>query len=185
MFIVQQAKHGMQGRLLLFQEHSFEVQANYAASCALRCNFDVQDLRRVLPEELWSSADAPLNLPSLRIDEDRDKEMGYMGVYGWDGETFVPRDPSRALGQPREPIIWREEYTGEKWRDVFISALNVDVDVEPCLPNCDCLQCECTKASISAFADAINTGFYVNSYTTKQCPPWKASSKACAKACNA
>ena len=37
-------------------------------------------------------------------------------------------------------------------------------------PDCDCLKCECLKASIAAFADAINTGFYVNSYTTKQCP---------------
>ena len=26
------------------------------------------------------------------------------------------------------------------------------------------------RASIAAFADSINTGFYVNSYTTKQCP---------------
>ena len=109
MFIVQQTKHGMQGRLLLFQEHPFEVQTNYAASCALRCNFDVQDLRRVLPEELWRLDDAPLNLPSLRIDEDRDKEMGYMGNYEWDGETFVLRDSNRALGEARDPVIWRDE----------------------------------------------------------------------------
>ena len=26
------------------------------------------------------------------------------------------------------------------------------------------------RASTAAFADSINTGFYVNSYTTKQCP---------------
>ncbi len=26
------------------------------------------------------------------------------------------------------------------------------------------------RASITAFADSINTGFYLNSYTTKQCP---------------
>ena len=85
------------------------MQTNYAASCALRCNFDVQDLRRVLPEKLWRLDDAPLNLPSLRIDEDRDKEMGYMGNYEWDGETFVLRDSNRALGEARDPVIWRDE----------------------------------------------------------------------------
>ena len=111
MFIVQQVKHGMQGRLLLFQEHPFEVQTNYAAGCALRCNFDVQDLRRVLPEELWRLDEAPLNLPSLRIDEDRDKEMGYMGAYEWDGETFVLRNSNRPLGQSHDPTIWRDECT--------------------------------------------------------------------------
>ena len=29
---------------------------------------------------------------------------------------------------------------------------------------------ECFRKCIAAFGDAINTGFYVNSYTTKQCP---------------
>ena len=36
--------------------------------------------------------------------------------------------------------------------------------------SCQCLECECMRASIAAFADSINTGFYVNIYTTKQCP---------------
>ena len=36
--------------------------------------------------------------------------------------------------------------------------------------DCACLKCECLKASAAAFADAVNTGFYDNSYTTKQCP---------------
>ena len=40
----------------------------------------------------------------------------------------------------------------------------------PHLADCECVMCECIRASVAAFADAINTGFYVNSYTTKQCP---------------
>ena len=51
-----------------------------------------------------------------------------------------------------------------------MSAPSTSEDYSPCLPDCICLQCECTRATTAAFADAINTGFYVNSYTTKQCP---------------
>ena len=47
LFVIKQSKFGMQGRVMLFQEHPFECQSNYAAAAALRCNFDVQDLRRV------------------------------------------------------------------------------------------------------------------------------------------
>ena len=55
MCIISQEKFGMQGRLLLFQEHPFECQSNYDALASLRCNFDMQDLRRVLPED-WDRA---------------------------------------------------------------------------------------------------------------------------------
>ena len=75
----------------------------------MRCNLDVQDLRRVLPEELWKPEGTPLRLPALRIDENTDKEMGYMGMYEWDGEPFVLRDADCAAGQAREPISWRNE----------------------------------------------------------------------------
>ena len=77
-FVVRQTKHGMKGRLLLFQEHPFECQSNYAALPALRCNFDTQDLRRVLPEEEWLDTDMPHlgNKP----------EFGYMNTHEWDGE---------------------------------------------------------------------------------------------------
>ena len=93
----------MQGRLLLLQEHPFEVQTNYAGAAALRCNFDVQDLRRVLPESLWKQTDECL--PCLRADEDRAKEMGYMGYWEWDGEAFVDRECSEEATQ------WADERT--------------------------------------------------------------------------
>ena len=52
LFVIKQCKYGMQGRLMMFQEHPFECPSNYAASVSLRYNFDVQDLRHVLPEVL-------------------------------------------------------------------------------------------------------------------------------------
>ena len=36
--------------------------------------------------------------------------------------------------------------------------------------DCYCPKCECRRAAVAAFSDGINTGFYVNSYTTKHCP---------------
>ena len=98
-FIVKSTKHGMQGRLLMFQEQPCEVQTNYAGASALRCNFDVQDLRRVLPEKLWNLDKE--NYPSLRADENRSKKMGYMGSYEWDGDELVERE--EALGVVENP----------------------------------------------------------------------------------
>ena len=169
----------------MFQEQPFEVQTNYAGASALRCNFDVQDLRRVLPEKLWRQPHED-GLPSLRVDEKRSTEMGYMGAYEWDGTEFVEREGN---ANTREPVQWANEKTREEWRQTFLAALEtVDTDRDEDFFKCDqcgaphhkergedghrctCLECECMRASIAAFADSINTGFYVNSYTTKQCP---------------
>ena len=165
MFIVKSTEHGMQGRLLTFQEHPFEVQTNYAGAGALRCNFDVQDLRRVLPEKLWN-LDQEVN-PSLRTDENRSKEMGYMGFYEWDGESSVERGND---GSAREPTQWTDEKTREQWRQAFLDALQRDeADTDDKLfqcqhcggphhdtltvtadeyveHSCNCLKCECMRA---------------------------------------
>jgi hypothetical protein len=53
LFVIKEEEHGMQGRVLLFQEHPFECQSNYGALAFLRSNFDVQDLRRVYPTREW------------------------------------------------------------------------------------------------------------------------------------
>ena len=55
LFVIKEEEHGMQGRVLLFQEHPFECQSNYGALAFLRSNFDVQDLRRVYPTKEWLS----------------------------------------------------------------------------------------------------------------------------------
>ena len=168
-FIVKNTKHGMQGRLCLLQEHPFEVQTNYAGAAALRCNFDVQDLRRVLPEHLWKQESTMT--PGVGMDAERASEFGYMGTYEWDGEAFVPRETQSSNESGNKPAQWHDEQTHAQWRDTFLEALEVGLhDSEPCIADCECLKCECIRASIAAFGDAINTGFYVNSYTTKQCP---------------
>ena len=51
--IVRDTRFGMAGRILTYQMHPGESPTNYAALCTMRCNVDVQDLRRVLPPILW------------------------------------------------------------------------------------------------------------------------------------
>ena len=169
-FVVKSTKHGMQGRLLMLQEHPFEVQTNYAGAASLRCNFDVQDFRRVLPDHMWKPDHA--SYPCVRMDEDRVKEFGYMGVYEWDAEEFVQRRSQSLPADKHEPEIWHTDRTHSEWREVFLEAMQCDVadGATDCTADCECVKCECLQASVASFADAINTGYYVNSYTTKQCP---------------
>ena len=47
--IVVEDEGGMFGRILTFQEHPFEGPTNYTGLVCVRCNLDLQDLRRVLP----------------------------------------------------------------------------------------------------------------------------------------
>ena len=67
---------------------------------------------------------------------------------------------------------WGHDKTRSEWRQAFLEAFGKDAlaDDGDHEPNCECLKCECHKAAIATFADSINTGFYINSYTTKQCP---------------
>ena len=53
MGIFRDTRFGMAGRILRYQDHGFEVSINYAGLVAFRSNLDVQDLRRVLPPQLW------------------------------------------------------------------------------------------------------------------------------------
>ena len=99
--VVRQSKFGMQGRILHFQEHPFECQSNYAALGALRCNFDMQDLRRVFPEENWLEEE----LPHLG---DR-PDYGYMNKYEWDGDNWLPRREEVAGELPQEPLRWTSD----------------------------------------------------------------------------
>ena len=38
---------------MTYQTHPFECPTNYATLVAMRCNVDVQDLRRTLPPKIW------------------------------------------------------------------------------------------------------------------------------------
>ena len=43
----------MAGRIITFQLHPWECPTAYAGLVSLRCNLDVQDLRRTLPPHMW------------------------------------------------------------------------------------------------------------------------------------
>ena len=51
--IVRETEYGMAGRILTYQTQPYECPTNYVALVAMRCNVDVQDLRRVLPPWIW------------------------------------------------------------------------------------------------------------------------------------
>ena len=76
--IVKESAFGMKGRVQLFQEHPFECRSNYAGLAAMRCNLDVQGLRRIVPEDCWLGDE---ELPHLGERSD----FGYMSSYEWNG----------------------------------------------------------------------------------------------------
>ena len=51
--ICRDTRYGMAGRIITFQTHPRECPTNYAALVAMRCNVDVQDMRRVPPPSVW------------------------------------------------------------------------------------------------------------------------------------
>ena len=51
--ICRETKFSMAGRVLTTQTHPWECPTKYMMLVAMRCNIDVQDLRRVLPPALW------------------------------------------------------------------------------------------------------------------------------------
>jgi len=165
LFVVKQEKFGMQGRLLLWQEHPFERQSNYAALGALRCNFDMQDLRRFLPEEDWVDEE----LPHVGNQSD----WGYMNTFEWDGTDWVARRvDSEGCAKPdldAAPVRWASRISAVDWRAALQQCLASN-SVAPVVDEHKDL-CKRIESEINAsFGDGLNTGFYINSYTTKLCP---------------
>ena len=54
--IFRETTYGMAGRILTMQKHFGECCTNYAGMITIRCNLDVQDLRRVLRPDLLDGA---------------------------------------------------------------------------------------------------------------------------------
>ena len=107
----------MQGRVLHFPEHPIECQSNYAGVGSIRCNLDVQDLRRVLPEDGWLQEGG--SLPHIG---DR-KEWGYMNVYEWNGSTYTNRLPEETTLEGKTPERWSDHWTHDEWRTLFLQLL--------------------------------------------------------------
>ena len=165
LFIMRENKFSMQGRLLLFQEHPFECQSNYGALDALRCNFDMQDLRRVLPEDDWLDEE----LPHLGNRPD----FGYMNAFEWSGTEWEPRRPdSSDASYPRPdledaPNAWSTKVSAESWRKNLLECLNSGATATA---EQTVLQANLEREVNASFGDGLNTGFYINAYTTKHCP---------------
>lgn len=157
MFVVKETEHGMQGRVLHFQEHPFEGQTNYAGLGAMRCNLDVQDLRRVLPEDLWLE-----NEESLPHIGDR-PEWGFMNFWEWNGRVYEPRLRNDVSLEGKPPERWLDQWSHDDWRTLYLK-LYADEGAWSDLTK------DLKQYASAAFRDGINTGFYINSYTTKHCP---------------
>ncbi|CAJ1427508.1 unnamed protein product [Effrenium voratum] len=172
-----EAEFGSRGRLRPIQLTPFEVQTSYGGIVAGRQNLDVQDMRRVLDPSLWlTSADC---LPQIGGPA---TELGYMALFEWNGSQYECRPPSSAV-----PVSWahwshqaaafREDWLrahqGKELADDRAAAggsppaspsepTEEDDDVDFDLA----IRCGVNEA----FADGVNSGFYVNSYTTKPNP---------------
>ena len=137
--IVAEDEGGMLGRLESFQEHPFEGPTNYTGLVCVRCNLDVQDLRRVINKY------APPELPCVgpRVD------------WSWmsnGGRAFDLQRPTF----PNEAAL------------LSLAALEHAAETDMALPFRACQEdVELRKLLLLMFMETHNTGFYVNSYTTK------------------
>ena len=162
MFVVRSSTHGMQGRLLHFQLHPSECTTNYAGAAAGRYNLDVQDLRRVSDTEAW------LGEGELLPHVGAQPKLGYMNMYELgDADDYVTRP-----APPDEPLAWTDNYSPEEWRGILLQCLT-DPAGSQGTQGADDTSAVAGKLELdaqAAFSDGLNTGFYNNSYTTKQCP---------------
>ena len=191
--IFRDTRYGMAGRVITFQVHPGECPTNYAGLVALRCNLDVQDMRRVLPPHLWLQPDH--QEPAAAED------AGETHTHG----LYPQRLPAFSLG-PQEDWGWlrllatTEHYaytvlSGENWSEVFKNVLGSEPGANESAPRIPASQDDvdaagsgdglasdvmdqerdrffaaASSASSAMFVDAHNTGYYVNSYTTKLNP---------------
>ena len=157
----------MAGRILTFQDHPEEGQTNYAGQVAMRCNLDVQDLRRVLPPKLW--------MPEADLEPDGKEEDGSSYNHG----AYPHRFRELSLGAqedwgwfqhlgttPESDKLEVVAVTG--WHAVF-SELAASSPAEHS-EAVAALKDASSRAALAAFVDAHNAGYYINAYTTKLNP---------------
>jgi len=167
--ICRDTRFGMAGRVLTFQTQPWECPSNYAALLALRCNIDVQDMRRVPPPWVWM---LPEEVEPEVGEEDEARhgaypqrvrgcslgpqpEWGWMAHLGTTEECrrlVLPTVDWQALLQRLStlpPVAW--EQLGAD--DATAAAMKA-----------------CLASGRAIFTDAHNAGFYINSYTTKVNP---------------
>eukprot|EP00438_Fugacium_kawagutii_P016068 Skav230578 [mRNA] locus=scaffold1455:7449:9152:+ [translate_table: standard] len=159
-------EYGMEGRLRPFQLTPFECQTSYGGLVAGRHNLDLQDMRRVLDPGLWIGEDD--HLPHVGVTD----AFGYMAKYEWVGSNYEER-PSA----PVAPVSWLECRSHAKsfragWLDAHAGAVarmhGAVVDKGESVDEAFVKSIRC--GINESFCDGINSGFYINSYTTKPGP---------------
>ena len=172
-----EADYGMQGRMRPFQLTPFECQTCYGGLVAGRHNLDLQDMRRVLDPALWLDADD--HLPHVGFTA----RLGYMAWYEWNGKAYDVRSDAPTTGvswldrrrlAPEFRCAWLDAHQKVLPPDANgMPAAEEDVPMQPAADT-DASSVELSRAiccGISeAFCDGINSGFYINSYTTKPGP---------------
>ena len=93
--------------------------------------------------------------------------LGYMNSYEWVENDYLPRRPLEKGNLPAEPCAFTEAFTPEEWRDILLECMRSD-DATDAQDNE--LANSMERESTAAMCDGINTGFYINAYTTKQLP---------------
>ena len=189
--IYRETRYGMAGRILTYQMHPFECTTNYAALVAMRCNVDVQDLRRVLPPELWMPPEElePEADPKAKAythgaypQRFRDISVGPQDSWGW----------FRHLGTTEHYSHTAMAFTD--WPAILAALQGKgDNDAEPARDDANTSRSSSqaaslapppdsemsgtnrlfeagNRAALAMFVDAHNTGYYINSYTTKLNP---------------
>ena len=121
----------------------------------------MQDLRRVFPEADWLEEEV-LHLG------DRPKH-GYMNHYEWDGEQWAPRRDESQGDLPGEPSLWVGGSCVEDWRALLLRCLRSCSEGAGSMEHKE-LRARLMGQGIASFSDGLNTGFYINAYTTKHCP---------------
>ena len=99
--IVNDDETGMLGRLEFFQEHPYEGPTNYTGLVSVRCNLDLQDLRRVL------TLYAPSELPGI----------GDRPDWSWMNAGGIPRDLPEQVFPNEETLLALAPLEQENERD--------------------------------------------------------------------
>jgi hypothetical protein len=169
--LVTDPRYSDVGRLVLPQEHPWECSTNYVAIACMRCNVDMQDLRRLLPPSLFMP---PAELePNVGVDE---AQLGRGG-----GTVYPQRLRAFSLGL-RPDWGWMQTFgtapeadaishLATDWHGIFLQILG-DALPQPAeksaasSPETQDMIGGLVVHSALLFADAHNAGFYINSHTT-------------------
>ena len=102
------------------------------------------------------------------------QQLGYMAKYEWAAGQYEER-----VGSPTEPVSWLwTRSLGKDFRKAWLAAHERAVIGETGTTQteddvADRGFVRAIRCGVSdAFADGINSGFYINSYTTKPGPGW-------------